>query len=963
MTFTSRLLRLSPLTTNRSEPLPSLSGSAGQTDALGTPSAGEQTIHGSPPSPYGPGRPRPKRRPRRPVRPVRPIGSGGPIGSVASAATVVTVIAGFGLASACVVPPPPGGGGTTTTTTPPPAPTAIDLAVRETAGVARSGEVATAGVPLPRNANVTSTGMLRVTTVSGQPVPAQFDVLARWNAPLTASAAPIQWVLVSFPATVNANTSGGYRLVLAGGGNPAPPTAVAVSQTGNRVIVNTGAATFDIDPAMGGVLREARLSNGTVAATSTPMTAMIDGVSTRVTTVRGVRVERSGPLMAAVVVDVGFDRAPLGSNAGPPEIRSGGVGGQLRYQFGAGSPTAVMRASIQWEGTFCSRGDLTCGPINAVSAEDVHVGVALPVAATRVVTGRGARTAAPLTGTVASSATSTVGQLARPSRTAPMSARVTVPGAAGSPQNGTRADGAVLTAATGSSMTALASDHLHRYEPAALELDGTSMRADLADTATWLGSRQGFSETFGIGALPATSTIADVDRLVWAPVNRPLRPMASAAAMSGSQAMDAFAPTGIGGDLAGLDSRLNDVMARTLSGIDSQGIVGANVFGLYPRYWGSAILGDEIDCGGNDPTPADDVDDAYWCGTWTDYHSASSLATIQAFRTGDPSLLDELGEPAAYRMLHTQLQRCAPADEWFYCGQAPSGYGGFRADFNSSHAYFDNLFLTYWLTGDSTIPTALLSGADSMRSYLCPPRAQSGRACNDADPQTDEWALLGGRVGAQWLQAFRFLGLASTDGSFLDDHRTLTSLAVTRHAVQVNQNGQSYAFWLDRPVTGSNNQETGQLWMASQYDLRNIWRLMVDTNDTPIGTPSVRPSELLAGWGRSLLRFGATAAAGGDGTANGAWANSLSVSWTGNRIGGQLTSATWVSGGGDPLLYTTGKACLVAVLSQAGTLAGDATMTAMAHDLAVVALNGSANEAAPLGKIQGEYFHRLLPGI
>ncbi len=32
-----------------------------------------------------------------------------------------------------------------------------------------------------------------------------------------------------------------------------------------------------------------------------------------------------------------------------------------------------------------------------------------------------------------------------------------------------------------------------------------------------------------------------------------------------------------------------------------------------------------------------------------------------------------------------------PDDHWFYCGQAPTGY---RADFNSSHGYWENLFLS-----------------------------------------------------------------------------------------------------------------------------------------------------------------------------------------------------------------------------------------------------------------------------
>ena len=39
----------------------------------------------------------------------------------------------------------------------------------------------------------------------------------------------------------------------------------------------------------------------------------------------------------------------------------------------------------------------------------------------------------------------------------------------------------------------------------------------------------------------------------------------------------------------------------------------------------------------------------------------------------------------------------------FTFGQALAGYGGYRENFNSSHAYFDNLFLYYWLTGDESV--------------------------------------------------------------------------------------------------------------------------------------------------------------------------------------------------------------------------------------------------------------------
>ena len=111
---------------------------------------------------------------------------------------------------------------------------------------------------------------------------------------------------------------------------------------------------------------------------------------------------------------------------------------------------------------------------------------------------------------------------------------------------------------------------------------------------------------------------------------------------------------------------------------------------------------DEIGCG-NDPTPVDDWDDAYWCGFWTDYHNTSASAFVAAWRYSDPSPLYSLSHPAAMRQLHTQMIRCAPDDDYFYCGQVPTGYGGYRVDNNSSHQYVENLILTYWMTATAPI--------------------------------------------------------------------------------------------------------------------------------------------------------------------------------------------------------------------------------------------------------------------
>src|SRR5689334_11438220 len=65
-----------------------------------------------------------------------------------------------------------------------PVPSRLVMTVRETAGIARVDEIVRSGVPLARNLNVRSTSSLTVVDAAGAPVPAEFRVLARWNAGL-----------------------------------------------------------------------------------------------------------------------------------------------------------------------------------------------------------------------------------------------------------------------------------------------------------------------------------------------------------------------------------------------------------------------------------------------------------------------------------------------------------------------------------------------------------------------------------------------------------------------------------------------------------------------------------------------------------------------------------------------------------------------------------------------------------
>jgi hypothetical protein len=162
-------------------------------------------------------------------------------------------------------------------------------------------------------------------------------------------------------------------------------------------------------------------------------------------------------------------------------------------------------------------------------------------------------------------------------------------------------------------------------------------------------------------------------------------------------------------------------------------------------------------------------------------------------------------------------------------------------------------------------------------------------------------------------------------------------------------------------VAASGAYTTAQLWMASLYGMNNLFRLQRDAGDAAIGEPVIPPSQAIAAWARTLVRFGATTA--GDGTAGGRWPNALTFAWEGPRIGGSLITVTANTSYGDPYLWDTGKATLPATLLRAGDATGDPSLVQMAADLTQLALTSALSDQSPLGKVQGLYLERLGPAV
>ena len=130
------------------------------------------------------------------------------------------------------------------------------LELRDDSGVARSGEIARSGVPIPHALRLLDTAALAVVGPGGRRLAAQLDVLSRWGAPRDDAAAPIRWLEVAVPADLPANGSARYSVRHHSGLAPAAdPFAASIVETGPGIYrVDTGLASFTLAAGSGALL-------------------------------------------------------------------------------------------------------------------------------------------------------------------------------------------------------------------------------------------------------------------------------------------------------------------------------------------------------------------------------------------------------------------------------------------------------------------------------------------------------------------------------------------------------------------------------------------------------------------------------------------------------------------------------------------------------------------------------------
>lgn len=845
-----------------------------------------------------------------------------------------------------------GGNGETTTET-----ARMALSVTESAGMSRTGEVVSNGIPIPRDLNIRDIENLKLVDAEGTDVPAQFEVLSRWGGG-KGSTNPVQWLLISFPQTIEANDQAEYVLV-ASASTATLETSLAITNAGSSVTVDTGAAVYVLPKNSPGVLNSVALASGVVAGGAGGMTLQVDGAPLMTALAPDtVSVERSGPLLAVVKIAGRFDNPPYSDVEWQYVIRA---------SFRAGSPLVTLDVAFIFPGNKDGSGkwyvDGTDTGANQDELVTVHdVTWTLPHHLTGALEAHVSATeSASLTGNLGAGQTARLIQKGRDSMDAEPSFQADL-GAAST--TGTLADKAMVGLKGTNGLLAVSIDRMRFYEPQAIEADSSSLKVKIVADQIPLAPFMGAFARVSIGAFPGDQTWTTVRNRVLSELENGLMiwPTAGEAARSGAlmELWDGHADED--GDLYA--EKLAQVSSNTLASILAFKTYGFMTYGLTVRYWDPSYqeFGDIS------------AENGYFrAGTFADYHHTLSNPVRDFARTANDELLRGLSFPAARRMLNTMIiqgDTAGPAGA--YVGWAPAGYGAYRVDGNSSHSYFENLFFYYYLTGDRRVLDVLGPGGDQLRKGYA--RNPDGSLVDSQNPALNSWRGSTDRVASQYGAIYWFLGHTSDDDSFLDDFKNQMDRSVDRFIALLTNDGKEYAFIseADLQSAGGTHMNTGQAWMTCFYTLENLWRLRQEYGDVALGHGNIRLDRLFEATARTFWDYNAWnfpgdgGAAAGNGAVSGSWTTTQDVTWSGNRIGGSITTVAAEMDPGiapEPRLWLTGKAALCAFLARAGDLSGDATLKSKANDLTRYVLENTDTTTMNWGKEAGLSWTRLHPAV
>jgi hypothetical protein len=812
--------------------------------------------------------------------------------------------------------------------------TAIPFTIKDTTGQGRSvGEYAFTGIPLAKTLGVKDVNQLRV--VGDGLVTADIRPTAYWPD------GSIQWVQVVFPVE-GFKDSIQYELLVYENPQAPPISQIHAEKNGFSIYVKNEAKEYGVSVA--GVYLEGSLSGSGIKA-------IFEGKESAKSVARDIYIEYLGPLVCYVVVEGVTDLSFSTYTNKEGKIKHAPISFRRRYQFLANSSLIICQESLYWEGSFNGTSHEKDQPEKPYGQRD-------PNAVLGTLWSEEFRLSSPISRCVilaeSSEATfNTVNNISleqklRPQRLA-NDKKSAYPGtyelkdSSGLVSFGDFATGGILSVRTmdGQYVT-VALKGMDLHEPQAIRLVVNGIRLDLASDRFWLPHHSGVEVTY---AIHVGDKQPDLNH-IWRQVNKPLRGLCQPEWYNESGGFDSVGGIMIPQDLNDsarmtdhYDNTLEYTVKNTIDKMTSFGFQGLMTWGLYPRYWAEwGFNSGELGSG------VGSWDELLRNSTFTDYWCTSKLALEWALRSGEVNWIEDLTIPAAVRMLHTQIFHSAPDDSFFYAGQAPAGYAMYRSDMNSSHQYWENIYLYYLVTGDRTVIDTIERGAVTMASWL------------------QEKKLFTGRHPMQWIHCFLFLSYCHYDSNrraFFDSYfSSFVEQAIRNHYLEGNYNGQKEAIWIQQPKQSvvSATYESHQLFSLCFYDIEMLYHFGLKTNNEPIN--GIRPFDIMINIAHTIIRQGIGSESKNVETS--AWLRIFNVDYDGKGNFTRLEGGTVTD---IKVLYPDDKGTLLTFFSRCAWLSNDPAIKRVSRELVNLIFKQIAGRGLPFGKLIGMLMSRLSAAV
>lgn len=831
----------------------------------------------------------------------------------------------------------------------------IPLQIKETLGITRTSEMVHNGIPISKDHQLTSTDELIIETENGTQIPATFEILSRWAGGKNDQSKYIQWLLVSFPVSIDANADALYYLTT---GTPiAKSNIITLSNNSDNYTIDTGSAEFVIDKNSMTFFRSISANGSVVLSGDGESSSTINGQPEALAEAPTITIEESNEHYLCIKLEGDYANEPVGyfDDMNNRDHRKP-ISYRIRYEFFAGSPTVIVNHKFYWSGRNRNEHGSGNRQVNIASGLPItvdNVSLTLPAMNSYSSTEIFADSGTQLSGSLSGSDTGSIAQRLRDPFANPHTLQIEL---GSNTQTTEFAEQPMLINKSSNGSIAVSIDHMKYFEPQSIETDSDGkIKINVMSENQYFSSHQGTWARVGISALPSDATYTDTLTQNYAPLNHRLFAFPTS---EYTHSTKVFFEHAVDPDISSNQlvqkyyNEMTEITDASKTYLENERYHGLMSWGTMPRYAGEDGEGTEWD-------------KIYSGANVSDYHSAWNNVVYQFIYEGDPSNLYDLSFMGARRMLHTQIIQPDEEVSDTYMGWAPGGYDRYRIDFNSSHSYFENLYSYYYLTGDKEVIDILkVAGENTRPSYT----REDDSSLNDQDTGGVNYINHAGRVGSQAALVYNFLG-HTYDESFLDDFKHMYNHVFSRFIVLLgNGDGKEYGF-MSYQYDTSSGFATGQAWMNAYYPLQNIYILYNEYGDITLGSTNLSISRVYEAIANGYYKYTANVCneevcgSGriGNGTWSGPWANSVTVNYTGNKIGGTIESVE-PTPTGDPMLYSGGKAILTALMYRAGGMGNDQQLTDFATEGVTTLLNSVDFDDAEddlWSKINALYFNRL----